>query len=94
MILGAVRSNDRQTEGGWDVTNSIRADPHGFTGAYGSVENDTVAYGLGTWVRTHDAWVHWEGHGMVRMLLTRHMVCVCQYWTYERGQEGTFLAWG
>jgi hypothetical protein len=24
----------------------------------------------GTWVRTHGAWVLWEGHGMVRMLLT------------------------
>jgi hypothetical protein len=27
---------------------------------------------------------------MVRMLLTGRMVRVCQYWTYERGQEGTF----
>jgi hypothetical protein len=39
-------------------------------GAYGSVEKDTVAYGPGMRVRTHDAWVLWEGHSMVRMLLT------------------------
>ena len=51
-----------------------------------------VAYGSGTWVRTHGAWVLWEGHGMVRMLLTGRAVHVCQYWTYGRGQEGTFLA--
>jgi hypothetical protein len=57
------------------------------------VEKDTVASVLETWVHTHDAWVLWEGHGMVRMLLTGHMVHVCQYQTYERGQEGTFLAW-
>jgi hypothetical protein len=76
------------------VTNGIRADSHSFTGAYGSVEKDTVAYGSGTWVRTHDAWVLWEGHGMVRMLLIGHTVRVCQYWTYGRGQEETFLAWG
>jgi hypothetical protein len=88
----AVRSNDRQTRGGWGVTNGIRADPRGFTGAYGSVEKDTVAYGSGTWVRTHDVWVLQEGHGMVRMLLTGRTVRVCQYWMYERGQEGTFLA--
>jgi hypothetical protein len=60
---------------------------------YGSVEKDTIAYGLGTWVRTHNAWVLWEGHGMVRMLLTVCTVCVCQYWTYGRDQEGTLLAW-
>jgi hypothetical protein len=35
--------------------------------AYRSVEKDTVAYGSGTWVRTHDAWVLWEGYNMVRM---------------------------
>jgi hypothetical protein len=87
-------NNDRQARGGWGVTNGIRADPHGFTDAYESVEKDTVAYGSGMWVRTYDAWVLWEGHGMVHMLLTRYTVCVCQYWTYERGQEGTFLAWG
>jgi hypothetical protein len=23
-----------------------------------------------------------------------HMVCISQYWTYERGQEGTFLTSG
>jgi hypothetical protein len=42
----------------------------------------------------HDAWVIWEGHGMIRMLLTECTVHVCQYWTYGRGQEGMFLAWG
>jgi hypothetical protein len=45
------------------------------------------------WVRTHDAWVLWEGHGMSRMLLTGRTIHVCQYWTYERGQGGMFLAW-
>jgi hypothetical protein len=48
MILGAVRSNNRQAQGDWDVINGIRADLHGFTGAYGSVEKDTVAYRSGT----------------------------------------------
>jgi hypothetical protein len=61
------------------VTNGIRTDPHGFMGAYDSVEKDTIAYGSGMWVRTHDAWVLWEGHGMVRMLLTGCMVHICQY---------------
>jgi hypothetical protein len=89
---GAGRSNDRQTRGGWGVTNGIRADPRGFMGAYGSVEKDTMAYGSGTWVRTHDAWVLWEGHGMIRMLLTGRTIRICQYWTYGRDQEGTFLA--
>jgi hypothetical protein len=70
---------------GLGVTNGIRADPHGFTDAYGSVEKDTVAYGSGTWVRTHDVWVLWEGHGMVRMLLTGRTVHVYQYWMYGRG---------
>jgi hypothetical protein len=51
-----------------------------------------VAYGSGTWVRTHDTWVLWEGHDMIRMLLTGRTVRVYQYWTYI--QEGTFLAWG
>jgi hypothetical protein len=55
MILGAVRSNNRQARSGWSVINGIRADPRGFTSVYGSVEKDTVAYGSGTWVRTHDA---------------------------------------
>jgi hypothetical protein len=87
-------SNDCQARGAWGVTNDIRADLRGFTGTYGSVEKDTVAYGSGMWVRTHDAWVLWEGHGMVCMLLTGCTVRVCQYWTYRRGQEGTFLAWG
>jgi hypothetical protein len=68
------------------VTSGIRADPHGFTGVYESVEKDIVAYGSGTWVRTRDTWVLWEGHGMVRTLLTGRTVRVCQYWTYGRGQ--------
>jgi hypothetical protein len=89
----AVRSNDRQARSGWGVTNSIRADPRGFTSAYGSIEKDTVAYGSGMWVRMHDVWVLREGYGMVRMLLTEHMVYVCQYlWTYGRDQGETFLA--
>jgi hypothetical protein len=94
MILGGCQSNDRQARSGWGDTNGIRADHHSFTGAYGSVENDMVAYGSGTWVRTHNAWVLREGHGMVCMLLTGCTVRVCQYWTYKRGQEGTILAWG
>jgi hypothetical protein len=49
-----VRSNDHHDRG-WDVTHGIRVDPCGFTGAYGSVEKDTVAYGSGSWVHTHDA---------------------------------------
>jgi hypothetical protein len=36
-------------------------------GAYESIEKDMVAYGSGTWVRMHDVWVLWEGHGMVCM---------------------------
>jgi hypothetical protein len=24
---------------------------------------------------------------MIHILLPGHMVCVCQYWTYERGQD-------
>jgi hypothetical protein len=52
---------------------------HGFTGAYGSGEKDTVAYGSGTWVCTHDVWVLWEGHGMIRMLLTGRTIRICQY---------------
>jgi hypothetical protein len=62
-------------------------------GPYESVEKDIIAYGSGTWIRTHDAWVLWEGHRMVYMLLTRCMIHVCQYWMYVRGQKGTFLAW-
>jgi hypothetical protein len=76
---GAARSNNRQTWSGWGVINGIRADPHGFTGVYGSVEEDTVAYGSGTWVHIHDAWVLREGHSMVRMLLIGRTVHVCQY---------------
>jgi hypothetical protein len=39
------------------VKNGIRSDPRGFTGAYGSIKKDTVAYGSGTCIRTHDMWV-------------------------------------
>jgi hypothetical protein len=46
------------------------------------------------WVHMYDAWVLWEGHGMIHMLLTEHTVRVCQYWTYEHDQDGTFLTWG
>jgi hypothetical protein len=31
---------------------------------------------------------------MICMLLTGRRVYVYQYWMYERGQEGMFLAWG
>jgi hypothetical protein len=68
--------------------------PHSFTGAYGPVEKDTVAYRPRMWVCLHDAWVLREGHSMVCMLLTRRTVHICQSWTYRRGQGGTFLAWG
>jgi hypothetical protein len=88
---GAVRSNDCQPRGVWGVINGIRADSHGFTGAYGSVEKDTVAYMSGTWVRTHDAWILWKEHDMICMLLTGRTVCVYQYWMCIHGQEGTFL---
>jgi hypothetical protein len=64
----------------------------GFTGAYEPVEKDTVPYRSGTWVHMHDTWILWEGHGMIRMLLTGHMVHVCQYWTYRCDQQGMFLA--
>jgi hypothetical protein len=47
-------SNDRQTRGGWGVTNGIRAGNHDFTGAYGSVEKETVAYRSRTWVHMYD----------------------------------------
>jgi hypothetical protein len=57
MILGGDRSNDRQTQSGWGVTNSIIADPRDFTGAYGSVEKDTMPYVSETWVHTHDEWI-------------------------------------
>jgi hypothetical protein len=85
---GAARSNDCQTRSGWGVANGIKADPHDFTCAYGSVEKVTMAYGSGTWVHTHDAWILWEGRGIIRMLLTVCMLPVCQYWTYRRGQGG------
>jgi hypothetical protein len=88
----AVRSNDRQIRSDWGVTSGIRADPCDFSDAYESVEKDMVAYGSGTLVRTYDTWVLWEEHGMIRILLTGCMVRVCQYRTYERGQEGMFLA--
>jgi hypothetical protein len=35
--------------------------------------------GQGRGICTHDAWVLWEGHGMVYMLLTRRMIRVYQY---------------
>jgi hypothetical protein len=44
---GATRSNDRQAQSGWGVTNGIIPDPRGFTDAYGSVQKNTVAYGSG-----------------------------------------------
>jgi hypothetical protein len=65
-------SNDHQAHSGWGVTNGIRANPRSFIGTYESIEKDTMTYGLGTWVRTHDAWILWDGHGMVCMLLTGH----------------------
>jgi hypothetical protein len=92
MILWTARSNDRQTRSGWGVINGIRAESRDFMNAYGSVEKDTVAYGSDTWVCTHDVLVLWEGHGMVYMLLTGRMVCICQYWMCGCDQEGTFLA--
>jgi hypothetical protein len=49
---GSAMSNDRHARSDWGVTNGIRADPHDFTGSYGSVENGTIAYESGTWVRT------------------------------------------
>jgi hypothetical protein len=48
-------------------------------GVYGSVEKDMVEYESGTWVRTHDASVLWEGHDMIHMLLTGRTICICQY---------------
>jgi hypothetical protein len=45
---------------------------------YGCLTYDMVAYGSGTWVRMHNAWVLWEEHGMVRMLLTRWTIHVFQ----------------
>jgi hypothetical protein len=63
-------SNDREVRSGWGAIHDIRADPRGFTGAYGSFEKDMVAYRSRMWVRTHDVWVLWERHGMVHMLLT------------------------
>jgi hypothetical protein len=75
------------------IINGIRADHRSFTGMYWSVKKDTVTFGSGAWVRTHDAWVLLDGHGMVCMLLTRHTIRVYQYWMYERGQEEMFLAW-
>jgi hypothetical protein len=37
-------SNACQVRSGWSVTIDIRADSHGFTNMYESIENDTVAY--------------------------------------------------
>jgi hypothetical protein len=70
----------------------MKANPHGFMDTYVSVEKDTVAYGSGTWVCTHDALVLSEGHSMIRILLIRCMIRICQYWIYRCGQEGMFLA--
>jgi hypothetical protein len=61
-------------------------------GAYGTVEDDTVAYGLVICVRMHDTWARCEGHDMICMLLTGCMVHICQYKMYEGGQERTSLA--
>jgi hypothetical protein len=36
-----------------------------------------VAYGSGMLVRSHDAWVLKEEHGMVCMMLTARTVCIC-----------------
>jgi hypothetical protein len=78
-------SNDWQTHSGWGITNGIRADSHDFMGVYRSVKKNMIAYGSGTWVHMNDAWVLWEGHDMVFMLLTERTVCVYQHWTYKRG---------
>jgi hypothetical protein len=67
------------------VLQMVSEHPRDLTGAYGSVEKDTVAYRSGTWVHTHVVWVLLEGHGMTRMLLTRCTIRVCQYWMYGRG---------
>jgi hypothetical protein len=37
-------SNASQVRSDWSVTIGIRADSHGFTNVYESIENDTVAY--------------------------------------------------
>jgi hypothetical protein len=50
-------SNDHQTRSGWGVTNGIKADPHVFTGMYGPVEKDAIAYMSGMWVHMHDVWI-------------------------------------
>jgi hypothetical protein len=47
--------NDRQIQSDWGVINGIRVNHHDFTGVYRSVKNDTIVYGSGMWVRTHDA---------------------------------------
>jgi hypothetical protein len=72
-------SNDHQALSGLDVTNGISADAHGFMSVYRPVEKDKVIYGSETWVHMHDAWLLWERHGMVSMLLTRCTVCICWY---------------
>jgi hypothetical protein len=89
--LSGVTTNMSEVAG--VLQNGIRVDTHGFTGTYESVEKDTVTYGPGTWVRTHNAWVLWERFGMVRMLLTGRTIRVCQYWTYGSDQERTFTLW-
>jgi hypothetical protein len=87
-------SNDYHAQSGCGVTNSIRADPRGFMSTNDLDEKDTVAYRSRTWIHMHDVWVLCEGHDMVSMLLTGHMIHLCQYLTYGGGQEGTFLTWG
>jgi hypothetical protein len=79
---GAVKSNNHQGRSGWGVIDGIRVDHRGFKGTYGPIEKDTVAYKSGTWVHMHDAWILWEGHGMVCMVLTGHTICV---WTWPSG---------
>jgi hypothetical protein len=71
----------------WGVTNGIRSDPRGFTGAYGSVEKDTMMYESGTWVHTHDVWVLWEEHGMVYAANWTYDMCmlVLDVRTWPRG---------
>jgi hypothetical protein len=43
---------------------------------HGLVEKDIVAYGSGTSIHTYDVCVLWDGHDMIRMLLTGCTVCI------------------
>jgi hypothetical protein len=67
-------SKAHQVRSDCSVIIGIRADSRGFTDAYVSVENSIVEYELGTWVHTHDVWVHYERHNMIHMLLTGALV--------------------